>query len=183
MAEAVGDDLAVIMAKYTKGLVLVHGEPTDRDRGLELLTEVRELTLAGRFYLSELPITEVYAGREQARRGDVEGAIGRMRPALDMLFERGQFGWGIAATSVYVETLLEHCGESGATEAEAVVDRMATAPVEMATECHDLWLLRSRALLARARGNQAYRDLVDDYRALAESLDFAGHIAWARAMA
>ncbi len=50
MAEAAGDDLAVGFTKYTKGLLLVHGNSTDRDHGLELLTEVRELTLEGRFY-------------------------------------------------------------------------------------------------------------------------------------
>ena len=47
----------------------------------------------------------------------------------------------------------------------------------------DIWLLRSRALLARARSDDvAYRDLVSRYRAMAESLGFEGHIAWAEAM-
>ena len=44
-------------------------------------------------------------------------------------------------------------------------------------------LLRLRTLLARARGdNIAYRDLLSRYRALAESLDFEGRIAWAKAL-
>jgi hypothetical protein len=35
----------------------------------------------------------------------------------------------------------------------------------------------------RARGNKvAYRDLVSRYRAMAKSLGFEGHIAWAEAM-
>jgi hypothetical protein len=47
----------------------------------------------------------------------------------------------------------------------------------------DVTLLRLRALLARARGDDlAYRDLVGRYRAMAESLGFEGHIAWAEAM-
>ena len=47
----------------------------------------------------------------------------------------------------------------------------------------EITLLRLRALLARARGDDdAYRDLVDRYRAMAESLGFEGHIAWAKAM-
>ena len=71
MAEVAGDDLAVSMTKYTKGLLLVHGDAVDRDRGLELLTEVRELILEGRFYLSELPVVEFYAGREQATHADI----------------------------------------------------------------------------------------------------------------
>jgi hypothetical protein len=47
----------------------------------------------------------------------------------------------------------------------------------------EITLLRLRALLARVRGdNVAYRDLVSRYRAMAESLGFEGHIAWAEAM-
>ena len=47
----------------------------------------------------------------------------------------------------------------------------------------DITLLRLRALLARARGDEAdYRDLANRYRAMAESLGFEGHIAWAAAM-
>jgi hypothetical protein len=45
-------------------------------------------------------------------------------------------------------------------------------------------LLRLRTLLARAGGDDdAYRDLAIRYCAMAESLGFEGHIAWAEAMA
>jgi len=47
----------------------------------------------------------------------------------------------------------------------------------------EIWLLRLRALLTRARGDDVtYRDLVSRYRAMAESLGFEGHIAWAKAL-
>ena len=47
----------------------------------------------------------------------------------------------------------------------------------------EITLLRLRALLARVRGEDvAYRDLVGRYRAMAESLGYEGHIAWAEAM-
>ena len=47
----------------------------------------------------------------------------------------------------------------------------------------EITLLRLRALLARARGDDvAYRDLAMRYRAMAESLGYEGHIAWAGAM-
>ena len=183
MAESAGDDLGVVFTKYTKGLVLVHGDAADRDRGLELLTEVRELTLEDRFYLSELPMVELYVAREQARHGDVDDAINRMRNALDLLFERGQFAWGVVASAVFVGTLLDHGGEGDLAEAEAVTDRMETAPLEMAPECHDVWLLRMRALLADARGDESvYRDYRDRYRATATALGFEGHMEWAEAM-
>ena len=48
---------------------------------------------------------------------------------------------------------------------------------------HDIWLLRLRALLARAHGDEAaYRDYRDRYRAMAKTLGFEGHMAWAEAM-
>jgi hypothetical protein len=44
-------------------------------------------------------------------------------------------------------------------------------------------LLRMRTVLARASGDeQTYRDRRDRYRAMAKSLGFEGHIAWAEAM-
>ena len=48
---------------------------------------------------------------------------------------------------------------------------------------NDIWLLRLRALLARAHGDEAaYRDYRDRYRAMATSLGFEGHMKWAVAM-
>jgi adenylate cyclase len=48
---------------------------------------------------------------------------------------------------------------------------------------HEIWLLRLRALLARAEGDEAsYRDYRDRYRAMATSLGFEGHMKWAEAM-
>jgi len=89
----------------------------------------------------------------------------------------------VVASAIFVETLLDRGGGRDLAEAEAVTDRMETAPLEMAPECHDLWLLRMRALLADARGDEsAYRDLRDRYRATATSLGFEGHIKWAESM-
>ena len=44
----------------------------------------------------------------------------------------------------------------------------------------DIWLLRLRALLARAHGDDAhYREHRDRYRDMAKTLGFEGHIDWA----
>jgi hypothetical protein len=48
---------------------------------------------------------------------------------------------------------------------------------------YPLLVLRLRARIVRARGDvAAYQDLVDRYRAQAESLGFDGHISMAAAM-
>ncbi len=82
-----------------------------------------------------------------------------------------------------METLLERGTHGDVAEAEAAIDRLAAAPADEGLVIRDVWLLRSRALLARANGDDtAYRDYRDRYRAMAKSLGFEGHIAWAEAM-
>jgi hypothetical protein len=47
----------------------------------------------------------------------------------------------------------------------------------------EIWLLRLRALVARAHGDAtAYAQFRDRYRDMARTLGFEGHIAWAEAM-
>ena len=84
-------------------------------------------------------------------------------------------------TGVLVETLLERGTEGDVAEAESAIDRLASLPADEGLVMRDIWLLRLRALLARARGDDAaYRDLVSRYRAMAKSLGFEGHIAMGR---
>ena len=68
-------------------------------------------------------------------------------------------------------------------EAQAAIDRLAAVPTEPGFVLNDIWLLRMRAWEAQARGDEpAYRDYRDRYRAMANSLGFEGHIAWAAEM-
>ena len=72
-------------------------------------------------------------------------------------------------------------GEIGS-EAEAVIGRLASAQGDD-SQAREIWLLRLRALLARAKGeNASYRDYRDRYRTMATSLGFEGHMKWAEAM-
>ena len=185
IAERSSDDLALAVARVTLGLALVH-RPTaaDRDRGQKLLAEVSDVFVRRGYLLGELPIVNVYVARERARRGDRDEAIPLMRAAVDHLFREGRLlFWGIPATGVLVETLLDRGADGDVAEAEAAIDRLADAPADDGLVIRDIWLLRLRALLARAHGDDvAYRDLRDRYRDMATSLGFEGHIAWAEAM-
>ena len=91
--------------------------------------------------------------------------------------------WGIPATGVLVETLLERGSDGDVAEAEAAIERLAAAPADDGLVVRDIWLLRLRALLARARGDEAgCRDFADRYRNMATTIGFDGHIAWAEAI-
>jgi hypothetical protein len=47
----------------------------------------------------------------------------------------------------------------------------------------EIWLLRLRALLARAHGDAAaYAQFRDRYGDMAQTLGYEGHITWAEAM-
>jgi hypothetical protein len=185
IADRSGDDFAVAMAQVTLGLALVHG-PTDaeRDRGQKLLAEVSDVFLRQRYLLGELPLVNVYLAHERFRRGDRDEAISLMRAAVDDLFREGQLlEWGIPATGVLVETLLDRGADGDVVEAEAAIERLAAAPAEDGLVMRDIWLLRVRALLARAHGDaDVYNQLGERYRDMAKTLGFEGHIAWAEAM-
>jgi hypothetical protein len=177
MAERSGDDHAVWNAQITLGLALLH-RPTDaeRARGQKLLAEVSDV---GHFLGDLLLIVQVYLARERARCGDRDGAIPIMRAAVDHLLREGI---GSAAPVALVETLLDRGTDDDLAEADAI-ERLAAAPSDEGLVIRDIWLLRLRALLARAHGDKAaYRDYRDRYRAMASSLGFEGHIEWAEAM-
>jgi class 3 adenylate cyclase len=184
-AERSGDDLALESARVTLGVALAH-RPTaaERDRGQQLLAEVSGVWMRREDHLCDLPIVEVYVARERARCGDRDGASPLMRAPVDHLFREGQLlMYGVPATGVLVETLLDRGGERDVAEAEAAIERLAAAPAGEGLAIRDIWLLRLRALLARARGDAvAYAHLRDRYRDMARTLGFEGHIAWAEAM-
>ena len=192
IAEQSGDDVAVAISRMTLGIALVH-RPTnaERDRGHQVLAEVREVFIRRGFFLAELPIVDVCLGREKAQRGDRDGAIRLLRVTADGQFREGRLlGWSIPATGVLVETLLDRGAESDLAEADAAIERLADAAIEQSAvptdggfAVREIWLLRLRALLARAHGDAAgYADFRDRYRDMAETLGFEGHIDWAKAM-
>jgi hypothetical protein len=185
IAERSGNNLQLGVAWMTLGLALVHRHTdAERDRGQKLLAEVREAFLRGGHFLSELPILDVYVARETAHRAGRDQAIPLIRAAVDNLVCDGQLlSWGIPATGVLVETLLERTADGDVAEAEAAIERLAAAPAEEGLVIREIWLLRLRALLARAHGDDTgYRDYRDRYRDMARTLGYEGHITWAEAM-
>ena len=56
-------------------------------------------------------------------------AIPLMRAAVDHLVREGQLlAWGVPATGVLVETLLDRGADADVVEAEAAIDRLARRP-------------------------------------------------------
>ena len=113
MAERLGDDLALVFAQMTLGVALVHGQANaERDRGQNLLAEVKDVFLRLRHNLGELPFVEAYLARKMAREGDRHQAIPIMRAAVDHPFREGAFWGGVVSRRV---SFWRHCSITGMT--------------------------------------------------------------------
>jgi class 3 adenylate cyclase len=181
-ARSDSSDIALIFAEYSLGAVLLNRDSAaDRHRGLEIMLRAR--TWLREHIPSLVPVTELFAAPERATCGDRDAAIDVSRIAVDAMYEEGRLGYFVYCTGILAGMLLERGAEGDLIEAQAAIDRLAAVPTDDAWTMRDIWLLRLRALLAGARGDDiAYRDFARRYRAFAESLGYEGHIAWAGAM-
>ncbi len=79
IAEKAADDFNLVIARLTRGIILVHCEGADRAAGFELLAKARETAVPGSFYLLAVPIVDIQVAKEKARTGDLDGAIAMSR--------------------------------------------------------------------------------------------------------
>ena len=105
-AERAADDIALGLALYTKANALWKHDSAQRERALELLRQVREMAVDGRFYPLMVPVIDVRLAEEMIRRGD-RGASSLLRPAVDELYSSGLLAYAPWATGILVEALLE----------------------------------------------------------------------------
>ncbi|HZU47398.1 MAG TPA: adenylate/guanylate cyclase domain-containing protein [Mycobacterium sp.] len=184
VAEGSVNDIALGLVRLTMGIALLHRESADdRRRGLQVLDQVRDMCMQGRFYMVQLAVTDVYVAREMARYANLDQAISRSRSALQDLFSHLQLSWCIPATAILVEMLLARGGDGDLQEARAAIDRLAAAPADDGLVMRDIMLVRLRALLARAHGDEgAYRQFAARYRKMANDVGYERHMALAEAM-
>jgi adenylate cyclase len=182
-AERSGDDFTLACARCVRAMTLVDDDDSQRKERFALLAAVREAALQERFTLIWAWTIDVRFAEEKARTGDLDGAIEISRGAVESIFGSGDKMSVASCAAVLVAVLLRRGSDADLQEAQAVIDRLAAVPNEPGFVTNDLWLLRMRAGVARARGDEiAYHDYMDRYRAMANSLGFEGHIAWASEM-
>jgi class 3 adenylate cyclase len=183
IAEQSGDEMALRYARGARGVTLAHRGGPERGAGFELLGQIREASVQQRFALVAVPVVDIHIAEEKARSGDLDGAIGLARKVVDDLFDAGGSVWSVRATAVLVEALLRRGGDADLRDAQAELDRLVDLPFDPGLVLQEVWLLRLRARVAQARGDEvAYRDFRDRYRAMATQYGFEGHMAWAAAM-
>ncbi|WP_231976863.1 adenylate/guanylate cyclase domain-containing protein [Mycobacterium sp. E740] len=175
--QAMGDDLALATACLARGLVLSHrSTEAERKLGLETLHQARDL-YEERSIFAPAVIARIRIAEIAAASGDLDGAIEDLRSILDTLVRSDEKLLRAEATAVLVESLLQRGGADDIGEAAAEIDRLAAVPIEPGFVIKEIQLLRMRARLAKAEGDEAgHRDFVERYRAMAATLGFVGHI-------
>jgi adenylate cyclase len=183
LAQRCADDFALDSARLIRGIVLVNAEPSHHLDGLALLNEYRDACLRHGYATKAVRWVDIENARQKARVGDVDGAIDTARVAVDFLYESGDMTTRGPAVAALVESLLLRGHDADVAQAEAENDRLTAMPTDPGFVLHELPLLRLRALLAQANGDEAaYRDHRDRYRAMATDLGFEGHMAIGAAM-
>jgi hypothetical protein len=141
------------------------------------------MALAHQWALIGVPIVDTHTAIRKAQMADFDGAIELCRATLDNLVASGDGCWRALATTTLVESLLRRGADADVAEAQAAIDRLAAVPTDPAYVMHEVPLLRMRALLARAHGDEdGYWEFANRYRTKATDLGFEGHIATAEAM-
>ncbi|MGA8330751.1 MAG: cyclase, partial [Mycobacterium sp.] len=173
IAESSSDDFILGMGLLSRGLVLAGRGGAQRMAALDHFTQARNMALAQRFSLSPLIIVDPEFAIEKARTGDLDGAVDVVRAGLDGAYVSGDMIWRGRATEVLVRLLIERRSEGDREEAQAAIDRLAAVPVDPGFVLHELPILRSRALLALALGDESSsRELLEQHRARAAAVGY-----------
>ena len=183
VAQRSGNNTAVTYALMIRATTLIHSG-SESGAGLEFLMKARELIANQQLTMTLQRMSDIEFARESARSGDLDAAIDLATTVLDEQIDTGEMIFRGPATTVLVEALLSRGSAADLEGAQRAIDRLADVPTEPGFVLHELPVLRLRALLARARGDEpGYREFLQRFRGKAQDADFEGCLAQAEAMA
>ncbi|MBU8822686.1 AAA family ATPase [Mycolicibacterium goodii] len=184
VARRSADDLALAGAQISRGLLLLWQDRRCRDEALELLRLGREASVREQFTMAAVAAVDTELARDKAVHGDLDSAIELGHAVVDASIGSGEAINVSAGVTVLVQALIERGGHGDLEHAQQVVDRLAALPVDPGFVLYEVPLMRLRALLARAWGDEAaYRECAARYRDLATAYGYEGHMALAARMA
>lgn len=176
LAERSNDDMAVVLLPMTFGMALIHNGQ-DRRRGYEVLRILRTTCIAEGFALNIVPFIDAYLARELAEHGDDDAAIQQWRTLAEDMIADGNYA-NVDLPLTFLSEALISRGDYD--EAAVEIDHLSTTTAAREWRSREISILRLQTLLAEARGDDtAYRELRDQYREMANDLEFEGHMKWA----
>ncbi len=183
IAQSSGNNTAVAYALLNRATTLIHNDSEDTAAGVEFLGRARQMFVDEQLTMTLRRMCDIEFARECGRAGDLDGAVDRARAVLAEQFETGEMVFRGPATSVLVKALLARGAAGDIEDAQRAIDKLAAVPTEPGFVLHELPLLRMRALLAGAHGNESgYRELAERFRVRAREAGFAGYLTLAEAM-
>jgi len=184
VAQRSANNTAVAYALLNRATTLIHTDSEERSAGFEFLAKAREIFVDEQLIVALRRMSDIEIARERARSGDLDGAIELATAVIVEQFDTGEMIFRGPATTVLVEALLSRGSTADINDAERAIDRLAAVPTESGFVLHELPVLRLRALLACAHGDEAgYQQFLERFRAKAQEADFEGYLAQAEAMA
>ena len=184
IAQRSGNNTAVAYATLNRATTLIHTDSAERSAGFEFLAKAREMFVDEQLIVTLRRMSDIEFARERARSGDLDGAIDLAATILAEQFDTGEMVFRGPATTVLVEALLSRARAGDIDAAQRAIDRLASVPTEPGFVLHGLPVLRLRALLARAHGDEpGYRQYLERFAAKARETGFEGCVAQAEAMA
>jgi adenylate cyclase len=184
VAQRSANNTAVAYALLNRATTLIHTDSEERPAGFEFLAKAREIFVDEQLIVALRRMSDIEIARERARSGDLDGAIELATAVIVEQFDTGEMIFRGPATTVLVEALLSRGSTADINDAERAIDRLAAVPTEPGFVLHELPVLRLRALLACAHGDEArYQQFLERFRAKAQEAGFEGYLAQAEAMA
>lgn len=184
IARRSGDNAALAYSLVNRATTLIHHNAESAAEGYEYLYKAREILADEKLVVALRRMSDIEIARGRAQSGDLDGAIDLVSRIINAQFEAGTMIFRAPATNALVEALLARGGPGDIEAAEHAIDRLADVPTEPGFVLHDIPVQRWRALLARARGDEAgYRLFLQRFRAKAQDAEFEGYLAQADAMA
>lgn len=181
-AESFGDLFCVVAAQWSTGVVLLRTEASARAEAIGLLESARANIYKYRLFTAALPAVAADLAMDAASKGHRDEAVIELRECFTL-----HTTWGIRliagrAGEALVELLIERSGSDDLAEAQRIIDNPLARHPDI--PAMDLWWLRSRGLLAEAKGDYAgCAEIAHQYLTLCKKLDARGRIDEARQMA
>ena len=141
------------------------------------------MSLAHLWSMTGIRLCDLHLAIHKLKTGDLDGCIDTIGPAIDSALLAGDMFWLGHAVTILVEALVQRGTDADLYAAQSAIDRLQAIPVDPGFVLHEVQLLRMRALLLRAHGDEAgYRSCVERYRSRAAECGYACLVATAETM-
>jgi adenylate cyclase len=180
-AESFGDISGIIPAQYSYGIALLRAEDGSPDAAIAVLERVRTSVQKHKMFTFAAATIDAVLEIDAAHKGQPDEAIDVLRASFSLHMASGSRLFVGCPGEALVGLLIERGSTDDIIEAHRIVDEWKTQ--RPGIPAADLWWLKSRALLAKSKGDSGgYTELAKQYLSRCEKLDARGRLFEAHRM-